>query len=82
MVTELLAKTVVRMVAKQFKLDKILSYVEDPNDADGRIDELELDVFQLKRRLKVLDEMAHEPRDFVSCAKCNEKIEEKKWYDK
>ena len=77
MVTELLAKTVVKMVAKQFKLDKILSYVEDPNDADGRIDELELDVFQLKRRLKVLDEMAHEPRDFVQCSDCEKEIKEK-----
>ena len=78
MITELLTKTVVKMVAKQFKLDKILSYVEDPNDADKRIDELELDNFGLKQRIKRLDEMAHEPRDFVSCNVCSKKIKEKK----
>jgi len=78
MVTELIAKTVMKMVAKQFKLDKILSYVEDPNDADQRIDELELDVFSMKRQIKDLNDMAHEPRDFVSCNKCKKKIKEKK----
>ena len=78
MVTELIAKTVMKMVAKQFKLDKILAYVEDPNDADKRIDELELDNFGLKQRIKRLDEMAHEPRDFVLCNDCNEKIKESK----
>lgn len=33
---------------KVFKLDKILDYVELPNDADKRIDDLEVDVFKLK----------------------------------
>tara|TARA_R100001594_G_scaffold29875_1_gene55697 strand:- start:7858 stop:8094 length:237 start_codon:yes stop_codon:yes gene_type:complete len=78
MVTELIAKTVMKMVAKQFKLDKILAYVEDPNDADKRIDELELDVFSLKQKIKILDEVAHEPRDFVQCNTCKKKIKEKK----
>tara|TARA_R100000789_G_C2924526_1_gene127346 strand:- start:260 stop:499 length:240 start_codon:yes stop_codon:yes gene_type:complete len=78
MITELLAKTVVKMVARQFKLDKILSYVEDPNDADKRIDELELDVFGMKQNVKHLSEVSHEPRDFVICNECKEKIKEKK----
>ena len=77
MITDLLAKTVVRIVAKQFKLEKVLSYVEDPNDADKRIDELELDVFGLKQRMKRLDELAHEPREFVKCNACNKAIKEK-----
>ena len=71
MITELLAKTVMKMIAKQFKLDKILAYVEDPNDADKRIDELELDVFSLKQNTKRLNDIAHEPKDFVCCVKCN-----------
>ena len=78
MITGLLAKTVVKMVAKQFKLDKILSYVEDPNDADKRIDELELDVFSVKQSIKNLNEVSHKPRDFVICDECKEKIKEKK----
>ena len=55
MISGMLAKAVVNLVAKQFKLEKILAYVEDPNDADKRIDELELDVFALKRTIKSLD---------------------------
>jgi len=78
MITSLIAKTVVQTIAKQFKLAKVLSYVEDPNDADKRIDELELDVFGLKQRMKRLDEIAHAPRDFVTCNKCKKKIKEKK----
>tara|TARA_Y100001938_G_scaffold149732_1_gene237692 strand:- start:224 stop:460 length:237 start_codon:yes stop_codon:yes gene_type:complete len=78
MIQALVVNAVVKLLAKQFKLDKILSYVEEPNDADKRIDELELDVFGLKQRIKALDEIAHEPRDFVSCNKCKKKIKEKK----
>ena len=39
---------VVKLLAKQFKLDKILDYVENPNEADKRIDEMEIDIFTLK----------------------------------
>ena len=78
MIQAAILNTVVKLVAKQFKLDKILDYVENPNDADKRIDELELDNFGLKQRIKRLDEMAHEPRDFVLCNDCNEKIKESK----
>ena len=78
MVTGLIAKTVVKIVAKQFKLDKILSYVEDPNDADQRIDELELDVFTLKKNMQELDKIAHEPREFIVCNDCKKPVKEKK----
>ena len=79
MVQAMIVKAVVKLIAKQFKLDKILDYVENPNDADQRIDEVEIDVFTLKQQVKRLDEMAHEPRDFVSCNKCKKEIKEKKW---
>lgn len=77
MVVDLVAKSVLKLVAKQFKLDKILDYVENPNDADKRIDELELDVFTLKQQVKELNEMAHKPREFVKCNDCKEQIKEK-----
>ena len=72
MITELIAKTVIRLVAKQFKLDKILSYVEDPNDADKRIDDLELDLFGLKQSIKALEKANRKPKG------SNKKIKEKK----
>ena len=71
MIQAVILKSVVRLVAKQFKLDKILEYVENPNDADKRIDKLELDVFALQQ-------ISHEPRDFIVCDKCKQKIKEKK----
>ena len=71
MIQAVILKSVVKLVAKQFKLDKILDYVENPNDADKRIDKLELDVFALQQ-------ISHEPRDFVVCDKCKQKIQEKK----
>ena len=59
MIQAMVVKAVVKLVAKQFKLDKILDYVENPNDADKRIDEVELDTFTLKQQVKKLNEMAH-----------------------
>jgi len=77
MIPAIIAQAVVKLVAKQFKLDKILSYVEDPNDADQRIDELELDVFTLKKNVQELDKIAHEPREFIVCNNCKKKVKEK-----
>ena len=71
MIQAVILKSVVKLVAKQFKLDKILEYVENPNDADKRIDKLELDVCALQQ-------VSHEPRDFIVCDKCKQKIKEKK----
>ena len=71
MIQAAILNAVVKLVAKQFKLDKILDYVENPNDADKRIDKLELDVFALQQ-------VSHEPRDFIVCDKCKQKIKEKK----
>ena len=36
----------IKLLASQFKLEKILKYVEEPNDADERIDNLEVDLAQ------------------------------------
>ena len=77
MVQAMIVKAVVKLIANQFKLEKILNYVENPNDADKRIDELELDVFTLKQQVKELNEMAHKPREYVKCNDCKEQINEK-----
>ena len=76
MIPAIVAQAVVKVVAKQFKLDKILSYVEEPNDADERIDKLEMDVFKLQSIINVLQESSHKPRDFVICEGCKKKIKE------
>ena len=78
MIRAIIAKEAVKLVARQFKLNKVLSYVEKPNDADERIDKLEVDMFKLQSTINVLQESSHKPRDFVICDECKEKIKEKR----
>ncbi len=52
---------VTKQVTKKFKLGKVLDYVEKPNDADERIDKLEIDSFNHEKRLKELEKESHEP---------------------
>jgi len=53
-----------------FKLDKVLDYVEKPNNLDIKVEELEDKVTELQR-------VAHEPKEFVNCDACKQKIKEK-----
>ena len=55
---------------KVFKLDKVLDYVENPNNLDKKTEELE-------DRIEQLEQVAHKPRKFVNCDACNNKIKEK-----
>ena len=48
MLLKLLLPKIIDHLMKIFKLDKMLDYMEQPNDADRRIDNLEIDVFNLK----------------------------------
>ena len=46
---------VIKLVSKQFKLDKmekIIKYMDEPNDADVRIDELEKRIDKLEKQVK------------------------------
>ena len=74
--TGIIVKQAIKLLAKQFKLDKILDYVENPNDADKRIDELELTVFHQGKLISRLLEDMHPKRDFVICEKCKKQIKE------
>ena len=46
-----------------FKLDKVLDYVEKPNELDDKVEDLE-------DRIIWLEQVAHEPRKFVNCETC------------
>ena len=58
------------ILIKQYKLDKVLNYVEKPNELDKEVDELKEQIIKLEAK-------AHAPRDFVICEMCKEKIKEK-----
>ena len=54
MIKAIILEKIVRAISKKFKLDKVLKYVEDPNDADERIDKLETAVFQQGRLIEFM----------------------------
>ena len=56
---------VVKQLLKQFKLDKIQKYVEEPNDLDKKVKKIE-------KQLKKLEKLAHPMADFV-CTECGTK---------
>ena len=68
MLQGILINKIISMIAKQFKLDKILSYVEDDNELDYKVDLID-------KRLNLVEKMAHPPREFVSCKVCEQKIQ-------
>lgn len=50
---KLILPKVLKIVSKQFKLDKmerIIKYMDEPNDADVRIDELEKRINKLEKQ--------------------------------
>ena len=67
--TGVIVDKVIGLIAKQFKLDKVLAYVEEPNEADEEIK-------SLKARVVSLEKMAHTQRDFVICNNCKQQIKE------
>ena len=63
MLQKMVINKIISLLAKQFNLYKIMKYVEEPNDADNRISELEIRLFQLGRRYEELEKN-------VECKKC------------
>jgi len=68
----IVADKVISIILKKFKLDKVLDYVENPNDADERIDKLELDAYHQSKLIEKLEKDSHPP----VCKECNKKIKE------
>jgi hypothetical protein len=55
MLQKMVINKIVSLLAKQFNLYKVMKYVEEPNDADNRISELEIRLFQLGRKYEELE---------------------------
>ena len=54
MLQKMVINKIVNLLAKQFNLFKVMKYVEEPNDADDRIDKLEVTVFQQGRLIEFM----------------------------
>ena len=69
MIADKIIKGAIKLIAKQFKLDKVLKYVEEDNELDKQ-------VLDLDKRVLELEKVAHPKRDFVVCNYCKNKIKE------
>ena len=49
----MIIKAVIKLIRKQFKLDKILHYVEDPNELDKEVE-------RLRSRIEILETIIKE----------------------
>ena len=78
MVKKILADKLITFIAKKFKLEKVLEYVEKPNELDVKVDKLESNQIQQGRLIEFLLKDSHPKRDFVVCDKCKKQIKEKK----
>ena len=67
MIQGVIIKEADKFLRKQFKLDKVLDYVEKDN-------ELDVNYRHLEKRVNSLEKMAHPPRDFEICGDCKCKI--------
>lgn len=70
MIIKKVVDIVLKQVLKKYNLSKMKKYVEEPNDADDRIDKLELEVHKLKKD-------SHPKADWV-CLQCGCKARETK----
>ena len=61
---------VMKQLLKQFKLDKIQKYVEQPNELDKKVKSLD-------KKIKKLEKLAHPAADFV-CTDCETKAKKVK----
>ena len=57
MIQKMLINAVVKIIAKQFKLDKLIDYMDKPNDADKKIEALEKKVKKFEGKLKKLSNL-------------------------
>jgi DNA-binding transcriptional MerR regulator len=75
MLQGILIKKIMELILKQFNLDKIQKYVEEPNELDLKVKELESKITKVKTlesKIKKLEKLAHPVADFV-CTKCGTK---------
>jgi septal ring factor EnvC (AmiA/AmiB activator) len=80
----LIVKKVIELVIKEFKLDKIKKYVEEPNELDSQVGSMQKTlskygkyIEELEKEVAILKADSHPQRDFVVCENCKCKLKEK-----
>ena len=55
MITKMLTNTILKVVLKKFKLDKVLDYVEKPNELDLKVSDIDARVRSQSERIMMLE---------------------------
>lgn len=55
MITKMLTNTILKVVLKKFKLEKVLDYVEKPNELDLKVADLEMRSKSQSERIMMLE---------------------------
>ena len=55
MIQKLIIQTVIKLIVKQFKLDKVLKYVEEDNELDKKVREIKMKQHEQDIRLENLE---------------------------
>ena len=70
---------VVKKLLKEFKLDKVKKYVEEPNELDRQVKSLQKNISkygkyieQIEKDIAILKKLSHPKADFV-CTSCGSK---------
>ena len=64
MILKLIMPKLMDHFMKVFKLDKVLQYVEQPNELDNQVAEMRIELKVLKQHIIDLDKDSHPPKPF------------------
>ena len=64
MILKLIMPKLMDHFMKVFKLDKVLQYVEQPNELDDQVADIRLELKVLKQHIIDLDKDSHPPKPF------------------
>ena len=73
MIQAVIIKAVLKLLKKQFKLDKLLKYVEEPNELDNKCDNLNKRTVKNEKDIEEIKTLLKSSTDTK---------EDNKWYDK
>ena len=64
MILKLIMPKLMDHFMKVFKLDKVLQYVEQPNELDDQVADMRIELKALKKHIIDLDKDSHPPKPF------------------
>ena len=77
MLQELIKNRVKKIARKNKTFDKIMRYVEDPNELDIQVHQIQKTIYkqgeyieELEKDVAILKKNSHPPQEYICCGKC------------